>query len=87
MLGGERGAVGSRDLAGEEAPGAQQAVVTHLLAAGAAVCGPGRKGSWGLCSVFASMGHPWKSAVPSENPRRRGFKARVFCVSSAVQHT
>lgn len=34
-----------------------------------------------------SMEYPWKSAVSSENPRRRGFKACLFCVSSALQNT
>lgn len=59
-------------------PGAQHTLSHTCWAAGAAVCGPGRKGSRGICSVSASVGHPWKSAVLSENPRRRGSKHACF---------
>lgn len=44
MLGGERGAVGSRDLAGEEAPGAQHEVVRHLLGSRSCCLWPRQKG-------------------------------------------
>lgn len=41
----------------------------------------------GVSVQLDSMEYPWKSAISSENPRRRGFRARLFCVSSAVQNT
>lgn len=62
MLGGDRGAVGSRDLAGEEAPGAQQAVVTHLLGSRSCCLRPRQKGLLGhlfsLCLHGGTPGNP-----------------------------
>lgn len=53
MLGGERGAVGNGDLAGEEAPGAQHEVVTHLLGSRSYCLWPRQKGLPGY--VFSCL--------------------------------
>lgn len=62
MLGGERGAVGSWDLAGEEAPGAQHEVVRHLLGSRSCRLWPRQKGFPGY--LFSLT--PWNT--PGNQP-------------------
>lgn len=88
MLGGDTGTVGSRDLAEEEAPGAQQAIVARLLGSRSCCLWPRQKGLLGhLFSLCLHGGTLGNQLFLQKNPRRRGFKARVFCVLPAVQHT
>lgn len=87
MLGGERGACGKQGpCCGRGPRGPARGCHTlagqqELLSVAQAERAPG------VSVQSASMEYPWKSAVSSENPRRGGFKAYLFCVSSAVQYT
>lgn len=57
-------------------------------AAGAAVCGPGRKGSWGICSVCL-YGVPLEISCFLRKPQERRFQSMLvlcfFCCSAYLE--
>lgn len=80
MLGGDTGAVGSRDLAGEEAPGAQQATVTHLLGSRSCCLWPRQKGLLGHLLSLCLHGAPLEISCSFRKPQEKRFQStRVLC--------
>jgi hypothetical protein len=83
MLGGATGAVGSRDLAGEEAPGAQQAIVTHLLGSRSCCLWPRQKGLLGhLFSLCLHGGTPGNQLSLQKTPGEEVSKHACFVFRS-----
>lgn len=80
MLGGATGAVGSRDLAGEEAPGTQQAIVTHLSCSLSCCFWTRQKGLLGHLFSLCLHGAPLEFSCSFRKPQEKRFPStRVLC--------
>lgn len=78
MLGGERGTVGSRGLAAEEAPGAQHEDVTHLLGSRSCCLWPGQKGLLGYLFSLPVWSTPGNQLFPQKTPGEEVSKHACF---------